>query len=99
MYTYIYIYVCVCERECMCMCFFFFLGGGGGFVLINILVPQLGPQMKIPSSSPALPCYVYPWLWHYIYLAYEPTESKSQRFLSHKYQHLTSHSQEITCTD
>ena len=91
MYIYIYIYLCVC------VCVFFF--GGGGVVLINILVPQLDPQTKIPSSAPALSFYVYPWLWHYIYLAYEPIESKSLHFLSHKYQHLTGHSQKITCTD
>ena len=70
----------------LCVCVFF---GGGGVVLIT----------KIPSSALALPSYVYPWLWHYIYLAYEPIESKSLRFLSHKYQHLIGHSKEITCTD
>ena len=78
---------------CVCVCVF------GGVVLIKISVPQLGPQTKIPSSVPALPCYVYLWLWHYIYLAYEPTESKTLHFLSHKYRHLIGHSHESTCTD
>ena len=66
---------CIYMGVCMCVCclFFFFLGGVG-VVLINILVPQVGPQTKIPSFAPTLPCYVYPWLWHYIYLAYEPIE-------------------------
>ena len=68
-----YIYGCV--YVCLLFVFFFFFGGGGvGVVLINILVPQVGPQTKIPSFAPTLPCYVYPWLWHYIYLAYEPIE-------------------------
>ena len=67
---------CIYMGVCMCVCclFFFFFFGGVGVVLINILVPQVGPQTKIPSFAPTLPCYVYPWLWHYIYLAYEPIE-------------------------
>ena len=81
---------------CVCVCLG---GGGGGVVLIKILVPQLGHQTKIPSSTPAQPCHVYPWLWHYIYLAYEPIKSKTLHFLSHKYQHLIGHSHESTCTD
>ena len=80
---------------CVCVCVFL---GGGGVVLIKISGPQLGPQTKIPSSAPALPCFVYPWLWHYIYLAYEPIESTTLHFLSHKYQHLIGHFHEITCT-